>query len=213
MPTIALTKLPPDLSNKLLGHYFGWARLVRDDTRSGKSTIDGDESWYQAILSAIPMDVVQLSRASINEASKKNFKIRLIHDLEDRSEERTSLEVQIMGFIRPDEPSQRAALMKGLELGDEAAMEAAMLAEVNDVSMAQSILDQPNWSHEAANAALQARSEKPRGLERVMSGYADSRMAVSRQAERVPLQKMGIRMPLDSMKEKTIIANGFYVRR
>jgi len=165
------------------------------------------------VISAIPMDAAQLARASINEASKKNIMIRLIHDFGDKTQDRSGLEVHIMGFIRPDEPSQRAALMKGLRAGDEAAFEAAMLAEVNDVSMAQSILDQPAWSPEAAATALQARSEKPKGLERVTSGYADTRMAAQRRLDRVPLHKIGVRMPFDPMKEKAMVVNGFYVQR
>ncbi|KAE8440960.1 hypothetical protein EG329_006149 [Mollisiaceae sp. DMI_Dod_QoI] len=211
MSAMALTGLPYDISHKLIGYYFGWARFVQK-TRN-ITPVDGDDSWHQAVTSAIPMDAAQLARASINEASKKNIVIRLSHDFGDEMQDRSSLEVHIMGFIRPDEPSQRATLMKGLQAGDEAAFEAAMLAEVNDVSMAQSILDQPAWSPEAAATALQARLEKPKGLEIVMSGYADTRMAAQRQLDRVPLHKIGVRMPFDPMKEKTMVMNGFYVRR
>ncbi|KUJ06638.1 uncharacterized protein LY89DRAFT_537238, partial [Mollisia scopiformis] len=211
MPTIALTGLPFDVSNQLFGYYFGWARFVQR-TRNPITPTDSEDSWHKAIVSAIPIDASQLSRASVTEASKKNIKIRLIRDSEDVLQDQACLEVRIMGFIRPDEPSQRAALLKGLQAGDEAAMEAAMLVEVNDISMAQSILGQLIWSPEAAST-LQARSEKPKGMERVMSGYADSRTAAQRQIDKVPLHKMGIRMPFDPMKEKTMIANGFYVQR
>lgn len=212
IPSIALTGLPYDISHRLLGYYFGWARFVQGRGRS-IAPIDIEDSWYHAVLSALPMDATQLVRANINEASKKDIRIWLVRDFEDGSQDRSSLEILVMGFIRPDEPSQQATLMKGLQSGDEAAMEAAMLAELNDVSMAQSILDQPAWSPEAALATLQARSENPKGLERVASGYADARMAAQRQIDKVPFQKLGVRMPLDPIKEKMMLVNGFYVQR
>lgn len=211
MSAIQLEGLPYDVSHKLLGFYFGWARFVQK-TKRGIMPIDGGTSWHQAVVSAIPMDAAQLSRASINEASKKNFKIRLVHQYEDNLQNCPYLEIHIMGFIRPDEPSERTNLLRGLRAGDEAAMEAAMLAEVNDISMAQSILEQPAWAPEAA-AALQAQLGTPKGLERVISGYADTRMAAQTKLDRVPLQKMGIRMPLDPLKEKVMVASGFYVQR
>jgi hypothetical protein len=102
-------------------------------------------------------------------------------------------------------------LYKGLQAGDEAAAEAAMLSEVNDISMAQSILGLPAWSLEA----VRERSEQqwPGGLERVKTGYANTRMAAQRHMDRVPLHKFGVRMPVDQMRDKAILANGFYVVR
>jgi hypothetical protein len=31
--------------------------------------------------------------------------------------------------------------------------------------------------------------------------------------DKVPLHKLGVRAPVDMMKDKTIVTNGFYVRR
>jgi hypothetical protein len=211
MPAIQLGGLTYDVSHKLMGFYFGWARFIQK-TKEGIVPIDGETSWHQAVVSAIPMDAAQLSRANIDEASKKNVKIRLVHQYEDNLQSCPYLEIYIMGFIRPDEPAQRAMLLRGLRANDEAAVEAAMLAEVNDISMAQSILEQPAWSPEAF-ATLHAQSENPRGLERVVSGYAGTRMAAQVRLDRVPLQKMGVRMPLDPLKEKVMVANGFCVQR
>ncbi|KAF8860362.1 hypothetical protein BDZ45DRAFT_571346, partial [Acephala macrosclerotiorum] len=212
MPTISLTGLPYDISHKLLGYYFGWAQFVQK-TKGGITAIDSEDSWHQAVISAIPIDATQLVRANINEASKKNIKIRLIRDFDDSLQDGTSMEIYIMGFIHPDEPFQRAELMKGMKTGDEAAHEAAILSEMNDVSMAQSTLDQPAWTPEAAVANLQARSEQPRGLERATTGYVNTRMAAQRHLDRVPLQKIGVRMPFDPMKEKVMITSGFYIQR
>ncbi|CZR69020.1 uncharacterized protein PAC_18921 [Phialocephala subalpina] len=208
LPAISLTNMPYDVSHKLLGYYFGWARFVQIKT---SVPVDDVNPWQQAVISAIPIDAIQLTRANISEASKKNIKIRLIQVYEEEIQNTTGLEIHIMGFIRPDEPLQRAELMKGLHAGDGAAYEAAMLAEVNDVSMAQSILDQPAWSSEAAVEVVEGR--RPRGLERVTSGYANTKMAAQRQLDRVPLQKIGVRMPLDPVKERAMVANGFYIQR
>ena len=116
-----------------------------------------------------------------------------------------------MGFLRPDEPTQRAALYKGLIAGDEAAAEAAMLSEVNDVYMTQSILGHSAWSSEA----VRERSDSQRlgGLERVKTGYTKTITAAQRHIDRVPLHKIGVRMPVDHMRDKAGLTNGFYVVR
>ena len=122
------------------------------------------------------------------------------------------LEVKVLGFIRPDEPEQRAKLKMGLQIGDEAAHEAAMSTNMGDISVAQAILDHPSWGPEPV---LQDKDRNARQgtLERVKSSYADARMFGERQIDRVPFAKMGIRGPNDRLKDKEIVMNGFWIPR
>jgi hypothetical protein len=205
LPKISLSKVSESTYHRLHGYYFGWVRIMEKDR------IEGEDVWHQAVISSLTLDTSQLARASISEASKRFITVSIISDYESTPQEDSSIEVQVMGFLRPDEPSQRAILYKGLQAEDEAAEEAAMLSEVNDISMTQSILDHPAWSVEV----VQQRSEQRRlgGLERVTTGYANARMVAQMHMDRVPLHKLGMRMPLDRLKDRAILTNGFYVVR
>jgi hypothetical protein len=187
------------------GYYFGWARIIQ------KEKSPDEDIWYQAMISSLTLDASQLPRASIAEANKRFISVSLICDYASMAQEGASIEVHIMGFLRPDEPSQRAMLYKGLQAGDEAAVEAAMLSEVNDISMIKSILDHPAWTLEAFRERQE--QQRPGGLERVKSEYTNTRMAAQRHMDRVPLYKLGVRMPVDQMRDKAILTHGFYVVR
>ncbi|KAE9364386.1 hypothetical protein N431DRAFT_447566 [Stipitochalara longipes BDJ] len=205
LPKIRVTRVSDDTYHKLHGYYFGWARVVQREKSSD------EDIWHQAMISSLTLDTSQLARASIAEASKRFISVSLICDYESTAQDGASIEVQIMGFLRPDEPSQRAILYKGLQAGDEAALEAAMLSEVNDISMTQSILDHPAWTLEALRE--RNKQQRPGGLERVKTGYANTRIAAQRHIDRVPLHKLGVRMPIDQMRDEAILTNGFYVIR
>lgn len=209
LPKINVSKVSDNTYHRLHGYYFGWASVVQKGEKT--TSAEGQDIWHQAVISSLTLDTSQLAHASIDEASKRFIAVTLISDYENTPQNGASIEVQVMGFLRPDEPSQRTILNKGLQAGDEAAAEAAMLSEVNDISLTQSVLDHPAWSLEA----VRERNEQQRlgGLERVKTGYANTRMAVQRHMDQVPLHKFGVRMPVDQMKDKAILTNGFYVVR
>lgn len=210
LPTIPLVAVPDIVSPKLLGYYFAWARFVDN---KGKLLPEDDSMWNQALVSALPIDITQLERVSFTKASKKNFSVRLIQHFEPLDQNETKIEIRVMGFVRPDEPSQRLVLEKGLQAGDEAAYEAAMLAEMNDISTAQSVLDHPAWGPEPLVQETRGEPQRPNWLEKSKRSFTDTSLAVQRSMDKVPLHKLGVRAPIDMMKDKTIVTNGFYVRR
>jgi hypothetical protein len=207
VPTITLARVADTILQQFHGYYFGWCRFLSSkDNRS-----PNEETWLQVVLSALPPDPALLARVSFAEANKKTFTLHVIFDPDYVSLQDTSVEIRMMGFLRPDEPSQRASLRKGIEAGDEAADEAKMIAEVNDVSRTQTFLAHPAWAPEVLEE--RAAKEKIGGLDKAKAGYASTRMAAQRQIDRVPLHKIGVRTQTDRMKDKAIVANGFYVVR
>ena len=210
IPIINLAGVPDNVSPHLHGYYFGWSRVVSKKEK-GKSA-EVEYSWCQVIISALRIDLSQLARVNISQVDKKNITISFISDFEDPPPDGTRLEIQVMGFIRPDEPLQRANMDQGLQAGDEAAVEAAMFSEVNDISMAQQFLDHPFWAPDAASRA-KARGEEVGKLDKVKSGFANTKMAAQRQIDRVPFAKVGMRAPGDKMKDKGVVMSGFYVQR
>jgi hypothetical protein len=210
LPTIPLVAVPELISPKLLGYYFAWARFVDN---KGKLLPGGDSTWSQALVSALPINIAQLERVSFTKASKKNFSVRLIQGSEPMDQNVAMIEIRVMGFVRPDEPSQRLVLEKGLQAGDEAAYDAAMLSEMNDISTAQSVLDHPAWGPESVLQEAKGQQESQNWLEKSKKSYTDTKLSVQRSMDKVPLHKVGVRAPIDMMRDKTIVTNGFYVRR
>ncbi|KAH7324102.1 hypothetical protein BKA65DRAFT_359584, partial [Rhexocercosporidium sp. MPI-PUGE-AT-0058] len=196
MPGMALSGIPGSIAQGLSGYYLGWARFLKQPT-VGCSKY-GDDIWYQAVLSALPT-------ASQTPANTTVI-VRLTRDYEEWSLERRVIEVRIMGFIRPDDPLQRDALRRGLQARDAEAAEAVMLAEMNDIMLAENILDQPAWSSEAV-PRISARPGT--------SGGQSIRMAAQRQLSKVPFHKFGVRSPTDGagVGNTPVAANGYFVSR
>lgn len=207
LPQMTLS-VPDNISLKLHGHYFGWARSYE---KAKQKSAPIDRTWIQAILSAIPVGPSQLARADVMQANKKTFTLRVIEDSEEMTFAGSNVEIRVMGFIRPDEPAQQARLEEGLLAGQEAAAEASMVAEVNDVSMAQGILGHPSWAPDGVEREM-AQDGKAGRLDKLKKGYADTRLTAQKQIDRVPFNKVGVRMPTDGMRDKTV-TNGFYVVR
>lgn len=201
--------VPSNIPLKLHGHYFGWARPFQKSKQKSAPT---DNPWAQVTIFATLVDHSQLARVDVKQASKKTFTLRVIEFSEESPFVHPNVEVQVMGFIRQDEPAQQAKLEEGLQAGQGAAAEASMLAEVNDVSMAQGILDHPSWAPDAIEREA-AKDGKNGRLEKIKKGYADTRMAAQRQIDRVPFNKVGVRVPGDVVRDKNVILNGFYVIR
>ncbi|PVH76517.1 hypothetical protein DL98DRAFT_517859 [Cadophora sp. DSE1049] len=196
MPGMALTRIPADIATGLSGYYLGWARFLKQPTMGPSKT--SNDTWYQAVFSALP--------TSLQTPDNRTVIVRLTRDYEEWSLERRVIEVRIMRFIRPDDPLQRDALWRGLQARDAEAAEAVMLAEMNDILLAENILDQPVW-HPDAVPHISARPGT--------SGGQSIRMAAQRQIGKVPFHKFGVRSPVDGggIRDTLVAANGYFVRR
>ena len=191
--------------HRFYGHYFGWARC------SEKSS-SNEQPWRQLAISVLPIEPSQLTRVNVANASKRIVAIRFVTEETDIVLDQTLFEILVMGFIRPDDPKQRVNLAEGLQAGDEAAVEAAMLSEVQDVSVVQYYLDHPSWGSQATcHSSGEAENSSP--LDKAKMAYANTRLTAQNSIDRIPLHKIGIRAPSDSMKDKLTITNGFYVLR
>jgi hypothetical protein len=205
LPACTLSGVESNVLHGLYGHYFGWAH------RSEKSG-STDYPWYQVAISALPVDPSQLTRVNVAEASKRTITIRLVTDEKIIMLDHSHFEILVMGLIRADEPTQRVNLSRGLQSGDEAAAEAAMLSEVQDISVVQSYLDHPSWSPQLASQPKKP-AEKLSAIEKAKLTYANTRLAAQNRIDRIPLHKLGVRAPMDSMRDKLDITNGFFVPR
>ncbi|KAL5315955.1 hypothetical protein ACEPPN_016829 [Leptodophora sp. 'Broadleaf-Isolate-01'] len=196
MPGMALSGVPGNIAQGLSGYYLGWARFLKQPTLG--SSKSSDDTWYQAVFSSLP--------TTLQTPGNRTVIVRLTRDYEEWSPERRVVEVRIMGFIRQDDLLQRDALRRGLQARDEEAAEAVMLAEMNDILLAENILDQPAWNPEAA-PRISARPGT--------SGGQSIRMAAQRQISKVPFHKFGVRSPIDGagVGDTLVAANGYFVQR
>ncbi|KAI9047354.1 hypothetical protein LZ554_008801 [Drepanopeziza brunnea f. sp. 'monogermtubi'] len=194
MPGMVLTGIPINIGQHLSGYFLGWARFVKQPMVRKSSRIE-DETWCPAVISALPTTSVP---------GKKDVIIRLTRDYDETASDRRVIEIRIMGLIRLDDVLQRDALQRGLRARDDEAAEVAMLAEMNDILLAENILDRPAWNPEAV----------PRVTPRAGSSSADSiRMGAQKQISKLPFHKLGVRCPVDGVRNIPFAANGYYVRR
>ncbi|KAK6606070.1 riboflavin kinase (NB-ARC domain protein) [Botrytis cinerea] len=194
MPTMTLSGIAEHISHQLRGHYFAWVRRRLD---KGAPRLDTD-IWSQTVISSLPMHPSNLHKATIVEASKRIFKIHFISDcFESQVYDMKNLEIKVMGFIRPD-----AHPVSSNEIEEE------LVASLNDIIFAQSILDQPVFAPE-----IEGEGQGRGLLERATTGYADVRLRAQREMDRVPLHRMGLRMEVDRLRDEGVGLNGFYVVR
>lgn len=193
MPTMTLSGIAEHISHQLRGHYFAWVRRRPD---KGPPRLDTD-IWSHTVISSLPMQASNLHKATITEASKRIFKIHFISDcFEPQAYDLKNLEIKVMGFIRPD-----AHPVSANDIEEE------LVASLNDIIFAQTILDQAVFAPETGGG-------QGRGfLERATTGYADVRLRAQRELDRVPLHKMGLRMEVDMLRDTGVGVNGFYVVR
>lgn len=207
LPACTLSGVESNVLHRFYGHYFGWARRFE---KSGTKTTD--YPWHQVAISVLPLDLSQLTHVNVALTSKRTVTIRLITEETNIELDQIQFEILVMGFIRTDDPKLRANLTRGLQAGDEAAAEAAILSEVQDVSIIQSYLDHPSWSPQAISRP-KGQAEKTNALEKAKMAYSNTRITAQNRIDRIPLHKLGIRAPTDSMRDKMVITNGFFVPR
>lgn len=204
LTNFALTDVEMHEINQLQGYYFGWARQLEKKAKD-------ERAWCQAMISVVLVDTSQIARVKVGQKALKSISVRLLDDPEDAPADNQKFEIQVLGLIRPDEPVQRAKLEEAMEAHNEAAEEAALISETNDVSVAEEFLNHPSWTVEAASRP-KLGDKKTSGVQKLAQGYTNTRTAASRRIEKVPFDKFGVRIG-DKAREKDIAVNGFYVVR
>ncbi|KAK2623765.1 hypothetical protein QTJ16_006946 [Diplocarpon rosae] len=193
LPGMALTGIPTNLAMSLSGYYLGWARLTKHPmTRSSNTE---DDTWCPGIISALPR---------LTPPDSTNIIIRLIRNFDDIPTHRQVIEVRVMGLIRPDNTPQRDALQKGLQARDAEAAEVVMLVEMNDILLAENILDRPAWNPDAVSCA----GEQPG----TTSGQS-MKMGAQRQISKLPFHRLGVRLPGERSRDNLVAADGYFVTR
>lgn len=210
IPVTYLTGVSEDVLSRLNGYYFGWVRNRGGRYNEKEATVERDEYWHKAIVSAILYDPAKSSHASIAETGVMGLGIYLIQGDEEPIQLNTQVEVQVMGFIRPPDHLPDQQSKEKLDT-DEIQAEVAMLSAIDDIDIAESFLDRPAWA--PTSTIVDAKSSKPSALEKVKDSYADTRVSLQRQIDRLPFHKAGIRLPTDKWREATIGKGGIYVIR
>ncbi|MCJ1474623.1 hypothetical protein MMC13_003283 [Lambiella insularis] len=183
MPTANVNGVPEDLKARLLGVYFGWASIT---SRSSKEKADLSEGYKESIISVSP-DAPSVRTAA---PAKRSVKAYLIHDYHGAQFFDAKISLIVMGFLRPTIPSNT---------------EAFAFETYKDITVAQLSLNRPAWSAEAAKETLKPGS--------VTERYVVARLEGQRQLDKVPLDRMGIRMSSAAMRDRLAGKGGLRVPR
>jgi hypothetical protein len=213
MPMIKLLNVPEIATYKLCGHYFGWCYSPEEVEKDGHR--QKRQHWSQAVIVVSPIDVDNLDRVTMSRANQKDVQIQILVDSHDLPHNNSEIKVEVYGCLRPWDQELESMLAEDLQAGEEVAIETAFINEMSDITLTQTILNEPAWGPEAVSQ--QEEEEQPKakahGLERVKQEYTEKRLAVQKKIDQVPLHKMGVRMPVDKMRDKSVVTNGFYVKR
>jgi hypothetical protein len=220
VPSMNLVVADENIAHRLHGFYFGWAKIVPKIKKSRKP--DPNEiptSWYQVVISATITKPSEQVRLHFSHKHQRVITITLIEDTEGASFVGTNVEVKIMGFIRactsPDDSSNTST--SGVNPDQKPPMHRAQaMTVISDMAMAQASLDRPAWGPERVLEKVQngdSEGGKKGTLENVKTRYAHTRMTVSRQVDRVPFYKAGLRVGADRIRDKDVGNGGIFVVR
>jgi hypothetical protein len=203
-PRLALSKIPDWVLEQLRGYFFGWARF---DVSSGKDISFGP--WCPVILSVRTLDPLQAARVNVAQIAKRVVALRLLGEVPLQT---TKMEVRVMGFLRADIPPPTGSTSQQLAEAQEAAAEAAMLADVYDASIVENILVHQAWAPE--RPSWRELPQRATGWkDHTLEGYSNARVQGQKLVEQVPLHRLGVRSMTDGMREKQVATNGFYIVR
>lgn len=212
VPVGALTNLPDVALYRLSGYYFAWCSPApkeggKNDRRKKR------QHWFPSIIVVSPVIVNQLDLIKMSHATKKHVQIQVLTDKYDLPDPGAIVNIAVLGCIRPWDDELETLLLDDMKAGEEVAFETAMINETSDIMLTQTILDNPAWGPEVRSQEDAEPKQKKHGLERLKQEYVDTRHTVQKQLDKVPLHRVGVRMPVDKMKEKAVIINGYYIER
>lgn len=216
MPMLQLIKVPDIATYKLSGYYFGWYKVspeqIKDDGKRKRR-----HHWLQAVIVVSPIDIEKLDLVTMSRANQKEVHIQILSDCQHAPPINTEITVEVSGCLRPWDQELEQILAMDMKEGEEVAFETAAINEMSDINLTQIILDLPAWSPEASKGKEEDEESEPKaklhGIERVKQEYTEKRLKVQKKIDQVPLHKVSVRMPVDRMRDKSVVLNGYYVER
>ncbi|KAJ5557952.1 hypothetical protein N7535_009445 [Penicillium sp. DV-2018c] len=203
LPRLSLIKVPDWVRERLRGYFFGWARF---DTGSSQGSPAG--SWYPTILTVRALDPLQIERANLAQIARRVVAIRLVEHVPLQS---TKIEIRVLGYLRAEIPPPTGSTSKELADAQAAAAEAAMLADIYDVSVVQETLAHPAWA--AEHPAAQDIQQSSSWIDRTVDGCVNIIGRGQKFVEQVPLHLVGVRSVGDELRDSQVAVNGFYIVR
>ena len=147
------------------------------------------DGWKHAIIAVVPC---QYSNPTV--VPRRIIKAYLIHDFGNQKFIDAKISLIIMGFLRSYTPEERDAIL---------------YETYKDIVIAQASLSRPAWGAEAALEAIQDVKKSRSMTDR----YLELRQRGVKLADKVPLDKAGIRTPWAGLKDKRSGNGGLYISR
>lgn len=180
-PTANLDHVPTDLLLSLsLGVYFGWAQVIPSD----KDQLALHDGWRHAIITITYSSTIKIAR-------RKCVRAHLIHNFPpDTTFVGSKLKLIVMGHLRPLAPPNDRDVI--------------LLETVNDVAITKASLSRPAWGHDK----ILQRIHTARSARSMTDRMVDMRLVGQRQADRVPIHKLGIRVDGAGIHDRDMFGNG-----
>ncbi|KAJ5313099.1 hypothetical protein PENANT_c018G09093 [Penicillium antarcticum] len=203
LPKLALTKMPDWVVEQLRGYFFGWARFEASSSKEPAGP------WCPAILSVRALDPLQTARVNLAQIAKRLVALRLLEDIPLQS---TKVEIRVLGYLRAEIPPPTGSTSQQLTEAQEAAAEAAVLADMYDASVVQDTLSHPAWA--SGNPDTHNLQRQNTGwVDRTLEAYGNIQSQGQKLVQQVPLHRLGVRSAVDEIRESQVAVNGFFIVR
>lgn len=90
-------------------------------------------------------------------------------------------------------------------------MDPALVTAISDVAVTQAILDRAEWGPRAV--PTQEGVPEMGVMQKIKSGYVETRLSAQKRIDKISLQKAGVSVTWDAVRDKSLGKGGIYVVR
>ncbi|ATY64995.1 and NB-ARC domain [Cordyceps militaris] len=185
-PTANLAGAPAELTMRMTGSFAAWVRQVRAD--------EGDPAWYEAVVRIGPAE-----NGAPSIVQKNDVAVHILHELEDTDLCGATLQVLLMGFLRPLGVADAAG-------GD---VDGDLQRHADDLLTTLATLVREQWQPEPTVERIRARKGERSWRER-LDGVTGT---VAARVDRVPMHRAGIRSEAGALRDASLGNGGLWIQR
>ncbi|OAA46765.1 LipA and NB-ARC domain protein [Beauveria brongniartii RCEF 3172] len=196
-PTANLVDVPKELTMRLTGSFASWVRVISGRM---KGEDEDDLAWCEAITIIGPAE-----NAAPSVVSKNRVAVHILQDLEDADLRGASLQVLLMGFLRP--PSGTTA---DDDDDDDDDVDAALQRHADDLLTTLATLARDRWQPRLTVEGMR----RARGSDRTWGERLDGVTGtVAARMDRVPVHRAGIRSEAGALRDASFGKGGLWIQR
>ncbi|KAM3532199.1 hypothetical protein MY4038_004121 [Beauveria bassiana] len=195
-PTANLVDVPKELTMRLTGAFASWVRVISGRM---KDEDEDDLAWYEAVTTIAPAE-----NAAPSVVAKNRVAVHILHDLEDVDLRGASLQLLLMGFLRPP----RGTMANDDDDDDD--LDAALQRHADDLLTTLATLARDRWQPRLTVEGMRTARGSDRTWGQRLDGVTGT---VAASMDRVPVHRAGIRSEAGALRDASVGKGGLWIQR